>query len=268
MPENRTFPTRTRLDDLGGRIARVAHELNGPLSLIAGSIENLDHHLGAFVRYVEATEDRVREDPVLGDRFRESGVAYAAQNAPRLMALCGEGVQRLRHILEQLKGYAGQPVAPRRREEIDVDVAIRRAVRMAGQERTNLPVVEVQLDNPPRALGDPDDFGQVLTNLLTNAFDAVAGRENSRVWISACPDETRSRVEVRVRDNGPGVPAANGAVIFEPFFTTKARGAGLGLGLAIAREAIEAQGGALSLDDTTGEGAEFVLYMPAAPAHR
>jgi two-component system sensor histidine kinase HupT/HoxJ len=263
MPDNGGLTPRNRLDDLGGRITRVVHELNGPLSLIVGSIENLDRHLDVFVRYVRATEDHFQNDPALLESYRHSGVSYAAQNAPRLMAVCEEGVQRLRHVLQQLKSYAGQPFAPRR-EKIDVAEATRQAVRMAGHGRSSLPVLELEFDGVPRAVGDPNELGQVLTNLLENAFDAVAGREDPRVWISARLDDTSGYVEVRVRDNGPGVPAPNRRSIFEPFFTTKNGGAGLGLGLAISRESMEAQGGSLALVEAPEKGAEFLLRLPAA----
>jgi signal transduction histidine kinase len=69
---------------------------------------------------------------------------------------------------------------------------------------------------------------------------------------------------MRIRDNGPGVPAADRETVFEPFFTTKDQGAGLGLGLAIARDIVERQGGALELSSSVGNGAEFIIRLPRA----
>jgi signal transduction histidine kinase len=70
-------------------------------------------------------------------------------------------------------------------------------------------------------------------------------------------------VELRVADSGPGVPPEVRERIFEPFFTTRARGTGLGL--AVARQIVEAHGGRISVGDSPGGGARFTLRLPAAP---
>ena len=86
--------------------------------------------------------------------------------------------------------------------------------------------------------GDAQAFVPAFANIIGNAFDAVAGRRQPRVAIAVRCDGTEW-VEARVIDNGPGIPPAIRSRIFEPFFTTKAAGAGVGLGLAIAKESIE-----------------------------
>ncbi|HXU06659.1 MAG TPA: ATP-binding protein, partial [Polyangia bacterium] len=105
---------------------------------------------------------------------------------------------------------------------------------------------------------DPDQIRQVLANLLTNAAQALKGR--GQIWIdaeTAADGETR----VRVRDDGPGIPAADRARIFEALYTTKAKGSGLGL--ALCRRIMEAHGGAIEVEARPdGEGACFLLRFP------
>jgi signal transduction histidine kinase len=104
----------------------------------------------------------------------------------------------------------------------------------------------------------PSLLYQAISNLVLNAVDAVGERGN--IWIS-----TRARdgmVELRVRDDGPGIAADARERIFLPFYTTKDPGAGTGLGLAISREIVGMHGGSLELGPSGDGGAEFILRLP------
>jgi signal transduction histidine kinase len=101
---------------------------------------------------------------------------------------------------------------------------------------------------------------QVFMNLLTNAAQALAGRDGATITIS-----TRAQgehVEVRIGDNGPGIPPDVEPRIFDPFFTTKDVGEGTGLGLAIVHELVERHGGRIDVDTKVGSGTTFTVVMP------
>ena len=125
----------------------------------------------------------------------------------------------------------------------------------------------------------PQDVGRVLLNLLNNAFYAVSG--NKKKMTATIPDDndyvpvvtltTRlitdpkdqsRRVEITVKDNGPGIPKNVVDKIFQPFFTTKPTGEGTGLGLSLSYDIIKAHGGELSVRSELGEGSEFVVSLP------
>ena len=124
----------------------------------------------------------------------------------------------------------------------------------------------------PAALGTPSVLLHALTNILMNALDAVEGaadRARVEVRLLAAPGAP-GRLQVRVSDNGCGIPAALRERIFEPLFTTKAPGAGTGLGLHTARRLLHPTGGAVQL---LGEDAplrqpwaitEFSIELPVA----
>jgi signal transduction histidine kinase len=112
--------------------------------------------------------------------------------------------------------------------------------------------------NAPSVRADPDLSCQVLLGLVSNAADA--SRRESAIEVDW--REAAGRIVFRVRDGGPGVPRELRDRIFDPFFTTKAEGTGLGL--AVARELAEAQGGVLLLEPEEGLGASFALYLPKA----
>jgi signal transduction histidine kinase len=107
---------------------------------------------------------------------------------------------------------------------------------------------------------DPDQVRQVLTNLMANASQALKGR--GQIWVEgeATPD---GGARLRVRDDGPGIPAEDRKRVFEALFTTKAKGSGLGL--ALCRRIMEAHGGTIEIEDQPG-GASFLLTLPAVSA--
>ena len=111
-------------------------------------------------------------------------------------------------------------------------------------------------------LGDETQLFQLTLNLVLNAFEALSA-QGGTVRVSTAA--RGGRVTLRVADNGPGVPDEVKAQIFDPFFTTKGSGKGIGLGLAIVQQIVEAHGGAISLDSAQGQGTAFTVSFPAAP---
>jgi len=108
----------------------------------------------------------------------------------------------------------------------------------------------------------PVRLQQVLVNIISNAADAVEGREDRRIALEAV--QHGQTVSVFIRDRGPGVPPAISDRIFDPFFTTKGVGRGLGLGLSISYNIIKDFGGQLRVRNHEEGGAEFEIELPAA----
>src|SRR5262249_28331139 len=128
------------------------------------------------------------------------------------------------------------------------DELVGKALRVRRQESASLPTVRA----------DPDLICQVLLGLLANAVEATPG--GGEVALAA--QAADGTVELAVADSGPGVPPELRGRIFEPFFTTRARGTGLGL--AVARQIVEAHGGRIEVGDHAGGGACFTVRLPAA----
>ncbi len=147
---------------------------------------------------------------------------------------------------------------PPRRKRTDLAELVDAATRSASLPAT------IAIDVAPTVTGlavdvDPDQLQQVLINLLTNAAQAMPSGGQVTIDGEAAPGgETR----LRVRDDGPGVPAEARHRIFEALFTTKAKGSGLGL--ALCRRILEAHGGTIELEPTP-RGASFVLAFPPLP---
>jgi signal transduction histidine kinase len=111
------------------------------------------------------------------------------------------------------------------------------------------------------------DIGRVILNLITNAFYAVnekkeAGAEDYEPTVSVSTRKAEGFVEVRVKDNGDGIPDAVKEKMFQPFFTTKPSGQGTGLGLSLSYDIVKAHGGEITVKTERGEGTEFTIRLP------
>ena len=115
----------------------------------------------------------------------------------------------------------------------------------------------------------PPEIGRVLLNLFNNAFYAVRQRQRRgepdyQPTVSVSTKRLANQVEIRVKDNGTGIPEAIKDKIFQPFFTTKPTGEGTGLGLLLSYDIVtKGHGGTLTVESREGEGATFVIRLPA-----
>jgi signal transduction histidine kinase len=132
--------------------------------------------------------------------------------------------------------------------------------------------IEKQIDPDLRITGFPGPIDQVFMNLITNAAQAVGGRDQGgtvRVAAAARAND----VEITVSDDGPGIAADVIPRIFDPFFTTKDVGEGSGLGLSIVHGIVDRHGGRIEVESQLGLGTTFRITLPSRqpatgpPAH-
>ena len=113
----------------------------------------------------------------------------------------------------------------------------------------------------------PQDIGRVILNLITNAFYVVdekkkSGMENYDPTVTVSTRRMNNKVEIRVKDNGPGIPSKILDKIFQPFFSTKPTGQGTGLGLSLSYDIVKAHGGELKVETKEREGSHFIILLP------
>ena len=113
----------------------------------------------------------------------------------------------------------------------------------------------------------PQDIGRVMLNLITNAFYAVdekkkSGAENYEPTVTVSTKKLNDKTEIRVFDNGNGIPEKVLNKIFQPFFTTKPTGQGTGLGLSMSYDIIKAHGGEIKVNTRENEGTTFIIILP------
>lgn len=174
--------------------------------------------------------------------------------------------QRIAEIVRDLLQFARDDRD--RAQPTSVPEVVARTLRLLG-ENWKRHGISLHVDIPedlPAVQARPQQLQQVLLNLLINAKDALGSCERDRrqVWLAAVVVD--SGVRLTVRDNGPGIPSDLGNRIFEPFVTTKRARGGTGLGLSISKSIIEGYGGTIGFESQVGEGTEFGVWLPLAPA--
>jgi two-component system NtrC family sensor kinase len=222
---------------VGTLVSGVAHELNNPLTSIAGLSEFL------------------LEQPRAAVPDREH------------LKVINEQAERAGRIVRDLLTFSRK--GPAEFQPVDLGDIVQRTVQLMGYDfRRHGVAVEVAVaPGVPAVLGDRYQLQQVVLNLLTNAAHAVSTAlpdRQRRVRVAVACDGTR--VSLEVADTGPGLTADVQAQMFSPFFTTKPPGEGTGLGLFVSYGIATAHGGTLTARSQPGEGATLALSLPAVPA--
>ena len=219
-------------------VANAGHELRTPVAAIRS--------------LAEALESGASTDPDAGPAF----LSQIVDNTARLGRLLDDMME-----LARLEAGAGEPV-----EAIEVAPVARKAADRLRPQAESLGVtVDVRVPDDLTALGSVDNLTTALVNLIDNALKyAYEGR---RIEVEALPsDPSATVVRLAVIDHGPGIPDADRRRIFERFYRLdRARSrelGGTGLGLSIVKHAVEAMGGAISIEETPSGGATFLLTLP------
>ncbi|MGH7459351.1 MAG: ATP-binding protein [Longimicrobiaceae bacterium] len=244
----RSFRTMTvqlaEFDRLKAEVVSIAsHELKTPLSVIQG--------------YVALLRDGVLGE--LSERQRETVVSIGGQS------------ERLGKIIQQLLDVSRFEAGGGRLEPRDLEVrAFLQGLAesfevLAGQNQIDFGL-EVREQVPETIAADPDRLNEVFGNLISNAFKFTP--PGGTIRLRAAP-AGEGGVEVEVEDTGVGIPEEEISRVFEKFYQleneAQPKSAGAGLGLAIARELVEAHGGTISAESEVGRGTTFRVTVPAEP---
>ncbi|MFW5875538.1 MAG: two-component system sensor histidine kinase NtrB [Myxococcota bacterium] len=222
-----------KLATLGQLAAGVVHELNNPLTSIS-----------AYGEYLVKKNEAQDGDP--GDREK---LRRIVQSADRILRFTRDLVTYARPSAEEPRFVSVDKV---------IDQAIVFCEHVIGE--VGAEVNKSYEPGLPPVYGVEGQLHQVLINLITNACHAIP-QGAGRLMVEAVPVND-DLLEIRVTDNGPGIPEDQQQKIFEPFFTTKGEGKGTGLGLSIVRNIVEQHGGALTVRSAIGEGTTFVIRLP------
>ncbi|HZZ85479.1 MAG TPA: ATP-binding protein [Anaeromyxobacteraceae bacterium] len=241
-----------RMESLEIVAAGLAHEMNNPLNYVKNALGRVKLDAEEALSLAGAAAERPL-DPA--ERERLAGLAARVRE---LLGVADSGLRRIGGTVE-LMGRYGR--AGFRREQVLIDAweAVRTVVAVVLPATGRDATVECDLQGDGTLECVPEEFNQVLTNLVQNAIEAVP-EGSGRVLLRGELDGPSLRLSVR--DNGPGVPPEVRARLFTPFYTTKGPGRGTGLGLTIARRVVQSLGGTLQLASAPGEGAEFVVRVP------
>ena len=249
-----------KMASLGQMTAGIAHEIKNPLNFVNNFAE-LNIELGDEMLNVLDAGDLDEARAILDD---------IKQNAAQIVKHGKRADAIVRAMMQHARGGTGEP------ETVVLNTFVEEYVGLAYHGmRAQSPAFNVDLVTDFDADAGtvkmvPQDIGRVLLNLLSNAFYAVREKETSGTETGYAPEvriatrRTPEGVEIRVTDNGPGIPAAVREKIFDPFFTTKPTGSGTGLGLSLSYEIVTGgHDGTMTVESTEGRGTTFVVRLPA-----
>ncbi|AMR27154.1 histidine kinase [Hymenobacter psoromatis] len=251
---------REKMASLGELTAGIAHEIQNPLNFVNNFAE-VSTELVAELAEERArpTRDRALEAELLAD---------LRQNLGRIAQHGGRASGIVRGMLEHSRASTGE------RAPTDINQLADEYLRLAyhglrAKDKTFNATLQPDLAPAlPPVEAVSGDVGRVLLNLLTNAFYAVQKRQQLgepgyAPTVGVATRQVGEAVEIRVSDNGTGIPAELMSRIFQPFFTTKPSGEGTGLGLSLSHDIItKGHGGTLAVESQEGVGTTFRIMLP------
>ncbi len=228
-----------KMASVGQLAAGIAHEINNPLTGILT--------FSSLLLKEPDQKPEVRED--LETIVRET--------------------KRCRDIVKGLLDFSRQ--VPPRKTNVDLNKTVDRALNIVDHQFdvANIQVTRGLVDLLPPVRADANQILQVLINLLVNAAHAVESKKDGEIFVGTDlrTIDGKAHIEIKVADNGCGIPSENLAKIFEPFFTTRETG-GTGLGLAVVWGIVNEHGGTISVDSKPNRGTTFTIHLPVTePTH-
>ncbi|WP_294818602.1 ATP-binding protein [uncultured Flavobacterium sp.] len=248
-----------KMASLGELTAGIAHEIQNPLNFVNNFSE-------VSIELLEELKDEMEK----GDT--EEAMAIVGDVTQNLGKINHHGKRAdaiVKGMLQHSRASSGQ------KEPTDINALADEYLRLAyhglraKDKSFNAELITNFGENLPKVNAIPQDLGRVLLNLFTNAFYATQQKSiqlQSSVYKPVLTVTTLQRddtIEIRVKDNGTGIPDEIQDKILQPFFTTKPTGEGTGLGLSLSYDiVVKGHGGTIDIESGEGEGSEFIIQIP------
>jgi len=248
-----------KMASLGELTAGIAHEIQNPLNFMNNFSE-------VNTELIEEMKEEMRK----GNNNDAFAIADDIAENERKINVHGKRADAIvKGMLLHSRSNAGQ------KEPTDINALADEYFRLSyhGLRARDSSFNATMKTDFDQAVGDvnviPQDIGRVLLNLYNNAFYTVFEKKKQlsngyEPTVSVSTRKVNDKVEIRVRDNGNGIPQKVRDKIFQPFFTTKPTGLGTGLGLSMSYDIIKVHAGEIKVDSREGEGSDFVIQLPVS----
>ncbi|MEW6381512.1 MAG: response regulator [bacterium] len=239
-----------RLATLGTFSAAIVHEINNPLSHVLGNAKLLQLLWNSLKPLVEGHAGKNTE----GERIRED-----MRSMDGALTSLLDGCYRISRLTNSLRTYSRQSNAQKENYPL-IDI-INDALHVVMHKLKFLGItVDATVPRDLAIYGDQQKISQIFINLIDNACDAMEENAGGKITIQASAVD--NQIDIRITDNGPGIPGKIADMIFNPFFTTKSKDKGTGLGLFIVKNIVEEYQGTITVSSGNGKGTEFHITLP------
>ena len=251
-----------KLASIGQLAAGVAHEINNPIGFIMSNLGTLQSYAESEKQYLTALEKVAQaccseqELVSLEELHRKLDLPFILEDIPPLIAESLEGAERVKRIVLDLKDFARTD--ENSLKQTDLNHCVQSTANIVRNELRYIADLNLDLQEIPLVICNPQQINQVIANILVNAAHAIDG--HGRITVTTSHEQ--GRVLLTFTDTGRGIPPEIQGRIFDPFFTTKPVGKGTGLGLSISYDIVKKHGGEISLQSEVGVGTTFVISLP------
>src|SRR6185369_6704347 len=245
-----------KMASLGELTAGIAHEIQNPLNFV-NNFSEVNEELIKELKG-EADKGNLEEVKAIANdiAFNSEKINHHGKRADTIV----------KGMLQHSRSSSGQ------KEPTDINALADEYLRLAyhglrAKDKSFNTDIKTDFDNNIGKINIiPQDIGRVVLNLINNAFYAVdeKKKQNQNGYeptVSVSTKKVNEKVEIKVRDNGNGIPQKVLDKIFQPFFTTKPTGQGTGLGLSLSYDIVKAHGGEIKVNTKENEGTEFTIVL-------
>jgi signal transduction histidine kinase len=246
-----------KMASLGELTAGIAHEIQNPLNFVNN-----------FSEVSNELIDEMKAELETGNRQLATEIANdIKQNLEKINHHGKRADAIVKGMLQHSRSSSGQ------KELTDINELCDEYLRLSyhglrAKDKSFNAKFETDFDASVGKLNVvPQDIGRVILNLINNGFYSVSeskklNHDGYEPTVTVSTKRLDGKIEIKVKDNGTGIPQRVVDKIFQPFFTTKPTGQGTGLGLSLSYDIVKSHGGALTVETQEGEGATFVIQLP------